>query len=193
MALDVQLELVLADADVVAGLETGPGQGGDHADLPQPLLQVGQRLLVASVVALEEQLDTAAEDAEAAVLLALDPSSLFDVGFLLTYAAVFGIASVAPLFAAPLRRNLPAPLADGIAAIPGTEVLNNVVFTQVCASFGSDERTQEVVRRMLTDGTAWTSGSRWHDRAVLRVALCNWSTTDADVATTLAALRRAAA
>lgn len=83
--------------------------------------------------------------------------------------------------------------ADGIAEIPGATVLNEVVFTQVCASFGSDERTQEVVRRMLADGTAWTSGSRWHDRAVLRVALCNWSTTDADVEASLAALRRAAA
>ena len=82
--------------------------------------------------------------------------------------------------------------AEGIAQIPGAEVLNDVVFTQVCASFGSDERTQEVVRRMLVDGTAWTTGSRWHDRAVLRVALCNWSTTDADVDATLAALRRAA-
>ena len=82
--------------------------------------------------------------------------------------------------------------AEGIAQIPGAEVLNDVVFTQVCASFGTDERTQEVVRRMLADGTAWTTGSRWHDRAVLRVALCNWSTTDADVDATLAALRRAA-
>jgi glutamate/tyrosine decarboxylase-like PLP-dependent enzyme len=83
--------------------------------------------------------------------------------------------------------------ADGIAEIPGAEVLHDVVFTQVCASFGSDERTQEVVRRMLADGTAWTTGSRWHDQAVLRVALCNWSTTDEDVRATLAALRRAAA
>ncbi len=58
----------------------------------------------------------------ALVLLALDPSSLFDVGFLLTYAAVFGIASVAPLFAAPLRRRLPAPLADGISATLGAEL-----------------------------------------------------------------------
>ena len=83
--------------------------------------------------------------------------------------------------------------AEGIAQIPGAKVLNDVVFTQVCASFGSDEHTQEVVRRMLVDGTAWTTGSRWHDQAVLRVALCNWSTTDGDVAATLAALRQAAA
>ncbi|MFP5416486.1 MAG: pyridoxal phosphate-dependent decarboxylase family protein [Actinomycetes bacterium] len=82
--------------------------------------------------------------------------------------------------------------ADGIAAVPGGEVLNDVVFTQVCASFGDDARTQEVVRRMLADGTAWTSGSRWQGRAVLRIALCNWQTTDADVEATLGALRRAA-
>ncbi len=82
--------------------------------------------------------------------------------------------------------------AEGIAAIPGAEVLNDVVFTQVCASFGSDEHTNEIVRRMLADGTAWTSGSKWHDRAVLRVAVCNWSTTDVDVDATLAALHQAA-
>ncbi len=83
--------------------------------------------------------------------------------------------------------------AEGLARIPDVEVLNEVVFTQVCASFGSDERTQRVVQRMLADGTAWTTGSRWHDQAVLRVALCNWSTTDSDVRTTLEALQRAAA
>ena len=82
--------------------------------------------------------------------------------------------------------------AEGIRAIPGGEVLNDVVFTQVCARFGGDQHTREVVRRMLADGTAWTSGSKWHDHAVLRVALCNWSTTDDDVEATLAALRRAA-
>ncbi len=58
----------------------------------------------------------------ALVLLAADPAALFDVGFLLSYAAVFGIAAVAPSFAAPLRRRLPAPLADGIAATLGAEL-----------------------------------------------------------------------
>lgn len=58
----------------------------------------------------------------AVVLLLADPSSLFDVGFLLTYAAVFGIAALGPLFARPLRERLPAPLADGIAATLGAEL-----------------------------------------------------------------------
>ncbi len=83
--------------------------------------------------------------------------------------------------------------AEGVRSIDGAEVLNDVQFTQVCVSFGSDERTQEVVRRMLEDGTAWMTGSRWHGRAVLRIAVSNWSTTDDDVRRSLDALRRAAA
>ena len=79
--------------------------------------------------------------------------------------------------------------ADGIAGIESAEVLNDVVFTQVCATFGDDVRTLDVVRRMLEDGTAWTSGSVWRERAVLRISVSNWSTTDADVERTLAALR----
>ncbi len=82
--------------------------------------------------------------------------------------------------------------ADALASIEGAEVLNDVVFTQVCASFGSDERTQEVVRRMLAEGTAWMSGSRWQGRAVLRISVSNWSTTDDDVRRSIEALRRAA-
>jgi glutamate/tyrosine decarboxylase-like PLP-dependent enzyme len=86
-----------------------------------------------------------------------------------------------------------ATFAAGISSIEGAEVLNDVVFTQVCASFGSDERTQEVVRRVLADGTAWMSGSRWHGRAVLRISVSNWSTSDDDVRRSIDALRRAAA
>ena len=81
--------------------------------------------------------------------------------------------------------------ADGIAEIEGAEVLNDVVFTQVCAAFGDDARTLDVVRRMMEDGAAWTTGSVWRDRAVLRISVSNWSTTDADVQRTLGALRRA--
>ena len=80
-----------------------------------------------------------------------------------------------------------ASFAEGLRNIPGTTVLNDVVFTQVCVSFGDDARTQEVVRRVLEDGTAWMSGSTWHDRSVLRISVSNWSTTDEDVARSLEA------
>ena len=38
--------------------------------------------------------------------------------------------------------------------------------------------------------TAWMRGSRWRDRAVLRISVSNWSTTDEDVARSVEALRR---
>ena len=82
--------------------------------------------------------------------------------------------------------------ADGIAAIEGARIENDVVFTQVCATFGSDERTAAVIRALLADGTSWMSGSHWHDQAVLRISVSNWSTTDEDVARSLAALRTTA-
>ena len=85
-----------------------------------------------------------------------------------------------------------AAFAAGIAAIEGARIANEVVFTQVCATFGTDERTAAVTRALLADGTAWMSGSRWHNQAVLRVSVSNWSTTDDDVARSLAALERAA-
>jgi glutamate/tyrosine decarboxylase-like PLP-dependent enzyme len=83
--------------------------------------------------------------------------------------------------------------ADGAREIPGCEVLNDVVFTQVCLSFGDDERTRAVAAALLADGTTWMSGSRWHGRAIVRISVSNWSTTTDDVRRSLDALRRAAA
>jgi glutamate/tyrosine decarboxylase-like PLP-dependent enzyme len=83
--------------------------------------------------------------------------------------------------------------ADGFTAMDGAEVVNEVPYTQVCVSFGSDERTREVVRRVLEDGTAWMSGSIWRGRAVLRISVCDQATTDDDVERCLAAVQRVAA
>jgi glutamate/tyrosine decarboxylase-like PLP-dependent enzyme len=84
-----------------------------------------------------------------------------------------------------------AAFAEGLAGLPGAVVLNDVVFTQVCASFGSDERTRAVVEAMLADGTAWMTGSMWHGQAVLRISVSNWSTSEGDVRRSLEALGRA--
>ena len=84
-------------------------------------------------------------------------------------------------------------LAEGIATIEGACVLNDVDYTQVCVSFGDDERTRDVVARLIADGTVWISGSRWHDHDVLRVSVSNWSTDEADVERSVEAVRKAAA
>ena len=85
-----------------------------------------------------------------------------------------------------------ADLATGIAEIPGAEVLNDVVFTQVCVAFEDDARTRDVTARLLADGTAWMSGSRWRDRDIVRCSVSNWSTDEADVKASVEAVRRAA-
>jgi glutamate/tyrosine decarboxylase-like PLP-dependent enzyme len=85
-----------------------------------------------------------------------------------------------------------ARFAEGIASIDGARVENDVVYTQVCATFGSDERTADVTARLLADGTAWMSGSRWRGQQVLRISVSNWSTTPDDVDRSLAALAKAA-
>jgi glutamate/tyrosine decarboxylase-like PLP-dependent enzyme len=82
--------------------------------------------------------------------------------------------------------------AEGLAGIDGATVMNDVVFTQVCVHFGDDERTGRVLDRLLAEGTAWISGSKWHDRRVLRISVSNWSTNEDDVSRTLEAIRRAA-
>ena len=83
-------------------------------------------------------------------------------------------------------------IAAGISEIDGAEILNDVVYTQVCVSFGTDERTREVTRRLIADGSAWMSGSRWRGRDVLRVSVSNWSTDAEDIRRSVAAVRTAA-
>ena len=98
-----------------------------------------------------------------------------------------GVADLVEGFA----RNA-AAISAGIAEIPGAEILHDVVFSQVSVSFGSDERTRKVTERLLSDGIAWMSGSRWRDRDVMRVSVCNWSTDADDVRRSIEAVRAAA-
>lgn len=96
-----------------------------------------------------------------------------------------GVAELVERFCAHARR-----FADGLSRIEGVEVINDVVFTQVVVSFGPDEVTREVARRLLAEGTAWMTPSSWHGRAVLRISVSNWRTTTEDVERTLDAVRR---
>lgn len=91
-----------------------------------------------------------------------------------------------------LVRNARA-LASGLAALPGVEILNDVVFTQVSLSFGSDDRTKAVTSALIADGAVWMSGSRWQGRDILRISVSNWSTDESDVAFSIAAVERAMA
>ncbi len=82
-------------------------------------------------------------------------------------------------------------LAAGIAELPGAEVLNEVVFTQVSLAFGSEERTRAITQRLIADGAVWMSGSNWRGRDILRISVSNWSTDSGDVAAAIEAVAKA--
>jgi len=83
-------------------------------------------------------------------------------------------------------------LAEEISAIEDVEVLNDVVYTQVCFALGSDERTRALGTRLQAEGETWISGGRWRGRDMLRVSMSNWSTDEQDITRTVEAIRRAA-
>jgi glutamate/tyrosine decarboxylase-like PLP-dependent enzyme len=75
----------------------------------------------------------------------------------------------------------------------GVEILNDVVLNQVLVRFFDDDAlTEQVVERVQDDGTCWVGGSSWAERGVMRVSVCNWSTTAEDVARSVEAIIRAA-
>jgi glutamate/tyrosine decarboxylase-like PLP-dependent enzyme len=87
--------------------------------------------------------------------------------------------------------------ADVLGAADGVEILNQVVLNQVLVRFPDpggdhDGRTREVVRRVQAGGTLWLSGTTWHGKAAMRISVSNWSTADADVDRSAAAILEAA-
>jgi len=81
--------------------------------------------------------------------------------------------------------------ADELAELPGFELLNEVVLNQVLFRFESDERTDEVLRRVQESGEAWLSGTVWDGRRAIRISVSNWQTSDDDVERTVAAFKDA--
>lgn len=84
-------------------------------------------------------------------------------------------------------------IADGVDALPGVEVLNDVVFTQVCIALEDDVATEALSARLWADGEVLAMTSRWHDRAVVRFSVSNWGTDVAEARRTVAAVERALA
>ncbi|MCR2785659.1 MULTISPECIES: aminotransferase class V-fold PLP-dependent enzyme [unclassified Microbacterium] len=83
-------------------------------------------------------------------------------------------------------------LEQGLRAIPGITVINDVVYTQVMFRLDADEATRALGAAILADGTAALTGAQWRGRAVLRCSMSSWATTPEDVDRTLAAIARLA-
>jgi hypothetical protein len=57
-------------------------------------------------------------------------------------------------------------------------------------SFGSSERTDQVIGAIQDDGTAWMGGTTWRGLRYMRISVSNSLTTERDVDATVEAIRR---
>jgi glutamate/tyrosine decarboxylase-like PLP-dependent enzyme len=110
-----------------------------------------------------------------------------------TYAAIrslgrSGIAAMVARCCAHARR-----IGSELAALPGVEVLNEVVLNQVLFRASGDERTDAVMRAVQDSGETWMSGTTWDGGRAIRISVSNWITDEDDVGRTLQAIRAAVA
>ncbi len=84
-----------------------------------------------------------------------------------------------------------ARFAERIVELPGVELLNEVVLNQVLFRFESDERTDDVLRRVQDGGRVWMSGTTWDGRKAIRLSVSNWQTGDGEIDLALTAFRDA--
>jgi glutamate/tyrosine decarboxylase-like PLP-dependent enzyme len=89
----------------------------------------------------------------------------------------------------------------GVAALPGAELIAAPALNQGLVRFRSsapgateadnDRRTDQVIAAINASGQAFFGGVTWRGRRCMRVSVCNWRTTDTDVARTIEAVRAA--
>jgi glutamate/tyrosine decarboxylase-like PLP-dependent enzyme len=82
-------------------------------------------------------------------------------------------------------------IAEGLAALPGCEIVNEVVLNQVLFRFEDDARTQAILAAVQKEGEAWMSPTTWDGRFTVRISVVGWRTSERDVARTVAAFVRA--
>ena len=84
-----------------------------------------------------------------------------------------GVAEIVDRCADHLQR-----LADRLRGVDGIEILNDVDADQFLRFDDSDEMTDAVIERVQADGTCWLAGSSVKGRAVVRVSIVGWNTTE---------------
>jgi glutamate/tyrosine decarboxylase-like PLP-dependent enzyme len=84
-----------------------------------------------------------------------------------------------------------ARFGEAVTELPGAELLNEVVLNQVLFRFESDERTDDVLRRVQESGRVWMSGTTWDGRKAIRVSVSNWQTGAEEIALAVKAFESA--
>ena len=102
-----------------------------------------------------------------------------------------GRSGIAELIAGCCRHA--RSIAEGLAAVPGCTILNDVALNQVLLRFEEPDRTKRILARIHEDGDVYPSHTMWQNQPAIRVSVSNWRTGDSDVERTVAVFRRAAA
>ena len=78
-----------------------------------------------------------------------------------------------------------------LAATDEFQVLNEVVFNQVMVCCATDELTLKVMTEIQKLRTCWVGGSKWEGKRIIRISVCSWATTEADVRLSVASFLEA--
>ncbi len=94
--------------------------------------------------------------------------------------------------------DLATALVEGLGTLPGAEIMARPVLNQGLIRFraadgGHDAWTDAVAAAVQASGTAWFGSTSWQGNRAMRVSVCNWRTTEADVAVAIAAVKAAIA
>lgn len=73
----------------------------------------------------------------------------------------------------------------------GFRILNDVVFNQVLVACDTPGLTKATLENIQESGVCWCSGAVWFGEPVIRISVCSWATTAADVERSVAAFVRA--
>jgi glutamate/tyrosine decarboxylase-like PLP-dependent enzyme len=79
-----------------------------------------------------------------------------------------------------------------LESLPGAEVVCKPVINQGLVRFLAqgvsvpdqehDRRTNQVIEAVRSTGEAFFSGTTWHGRRAMRISVCNWQTSETDIA-----------
>ncbi len=92
-------------------------------------------------------------------------------------------------------------IVTGIGKLPGAEMLWEPTINQGLVRFldprpsatdvDHDRHTDAVIAEILKTGEAFFGGTTWQGRRAMRVSVCNWQTSEADVERVIAAVNQA--
>ena len=65
------------------------------------------------------------------------------------------------------------------------KILNDVVFNQVLVACDTDVLTNQTLGNIQQSGECWVGGASWDGKAVIRISVCSWVTSESDIIRTV--------